>query len=185
MAQTTTRPLTKYDYWELPEAGPRYQLINGDLFMAPAPNRFHQDISRTIQFEIMKYLEAEPVGILYDAPFDVVLTDINVFQPDLAFFSEQRRHFLTDKGAEGAPDLVVEILSPKTAHLDLEQKRLVYARTGVDELWVVDPEGEEVRVYLFREDPDLPKVILRSGDLLKTSRLPGFELSVQKIFERF
>jgi Uma2 family endonuclease len=105
----------------------------------------------------------------------------------LALFSEQRRHFLTDKGAEGAPDLVVEILSPKTAHLDLEQKRLVYARTGVDELWVVDPEGEEVRVYLFREDPDLPKVILRSGDcdLLKTSRLPGFELSVQKIFERF
>jgi Uma2 family endonuclease len=185
MAQTTARPLTKYDYWELPEAGPRYQLINGDLFMAPAPNRFHQDISRTIQFEIMKYLEAEPVGILYDAPFDVVLTDINVFQPDLAFFSEQRRHFLTDKGAEGAPDLVVEILSPKTAHLDLEQKRLVYARTGVDELWVVDPEGEEVPVYLFREDPDLPKVILRSGDLLKTSRLPGFELSNQKIFERF
>jgi Uma2 family endonuclease len=109
MAQTTARPLTKYDYWELPEAGPRYQLINGDLFMAPAPNRFHQDISRTIQFEIMKYLEAEPVGILYDAPFDVVLTDINVFQPDLALFSEQRRHFLTDKGAEGAPDLVVEI----------------------------------------------------------------------------
>ena len=187
MAQTTARPLTKYDYWELPEAGPRYQLINGELFMAPAPNRFHQDISRTIQFEIMKYLEAEPVGILYDAPFDVVLTDINVFQPDLALFSEQRRHFLTDKGAEGAPDLVVEILSPKTAHLDLEQKRLVYARTGVDELWVVDPEGEEVPVYLFREDPDLPKVILRSGDcdLLKTSRLPGFELCVQKIFERF
>ena len=92
----------------------------------------------------------------------------NVFQPDLALFSERRRRFLTDKGAEGAPDLVVEI-PPKTAHLDFEQKRLVYARTGVDELWVVDPEGEEVRVYLFREDPDLPKVILRSGDLLKTS----------------
>jgi hypothetical protein len=101
---------------------------------------------------------------LYNAPFDVVLTDINVFQPDLAFFSERRRRFLTEKGAEGAPDLVVEILSPKTAHLDLDQKRLAYARTGVDELWVVDPE-EEVRVYLFREDPDLPKVILRSRDL--------------------
>ena len=153
--------------------------------MAPAPSRFHQDISRTIQFEIMKYLEVEPVGIIYNAPFDVVLTDINVFQPDLAFFSERRRRLLTEKGAEGPPDLVVEILSPKTAHLDLDQKRLVYARTGVDELWVVDPPGEEVRIYLFREDPDLPKVILRSGDLLKTPRLPGFELSIQKIFERF
>jgi Uma2 family endonuclease len=185
MAQVTARPLTKYDYWELPEAGPRYQLINGDLFMAPAPNRFHQDISRTIQFEMMKYLEAQPVGIVYDAPFDVVLTDINVFQPDLAFFSERRRRFLTEKGAEGAPDLAVEILSPKTAHLDLDQKRVVYARSGVDELWAVDPEGEEVRVYHLREDPNLPNVILRSGDVLKTSLLPVFEISVKKIFQRF
>lgn len=185
MDQVTARLLTKYDYWALPEAGPQYQLINGDLFMAPAPNRFHQDISRTIQFEMMKYLEAQPVGIVYDAPFDVILTDTNVFQPDLAFFSERRRRFLTEKGAEGAPDLVVEILSPKTAHLDLGQKRVVYARTGVDELWVVDPEGEEVRVYHLRRDPDLPQAILRSGDVLKTSLLPGFEVSVKKIFQRF
>jgi Uma2 family endonuclease len=185
MAQVTARPLTKYDYWELPEAGPRYQLINGDLFMAPAPNRFHQDISRTIQFEMMKCLEAQPIGIVYNAPFDVILTDLNVFQPDLTFFSERRRRFLTEKGAEGAPDLVVEILSPKTAHLDLDQKRVVYARTGVDELWVVDPEGEEVRVYHLREDPDLPKVILRSGDVLKTSLLPGLDISAKKIFQRF
>jgi hypothetical protein len=67
MAQVTSRPLTKYDYWVLPEAGPRYQLINGNLFMAPPSNRFHQDISRTIQFEMMKYLEVQPVGIVYDA----------------------------------------------------------------------------------------------------------------------
>ena len=104
MAQVTSRPLTKYDYWVLPDAGSRYQLINGNLFTAPAPNRFHQDILRTIQFEMMKYLEVQPVGIVYDAPFDVVLTEINVFQPDLAFFSEKRRRFLTEKGAEGAPD---------------------------------------------------------------------------------
>jgi Uma2 family endonuclease len=185
MAQVTARPLTKYDYGILPEAGPRYQLINGNLFMAPAPNRFHQDISRTIQFEMMKYLEVQPVGIVYNAPFDVVLTDINVFQPDLAFFSEMRRGSLTEKGAEGAPDLVVEILSPKTAHLDLDQKRVVYSRASVDELWIVDPEGEEVRVYHLREDPDRPKVVLRSGDVLKTSLLPGFEITVQKIFRRF
>ena len=83
MAVTKPRPLTKFDYWQLPETGPRYQLINGDLYMAPAPNRFHQDISRTIEFEILKYLEREPRGIIYDAPFDVILTDLNVFQPDL------------------------------------------------------------------------------------------------------
>jgi len=83
MAVTKPRPLTKFDYWQLPETGPRYQLINGDLYTAPAPNRLHQDISRTIEFEILKYLEREPRGIIYDAPFDVILTDLNVFQPDL------------------------------------------------------------------------------------------------------
>jgi Uma2 family endonuclease len=90
-----------------------------------------QRLRRVSEFDLVQRTacEAEPVGILYDAPFDVVVTDINVFQPDLAFFSEGRRRFLTDRGAEGAPDLVVEILSPKTAHLDLEQKRLVYAHT--------------------------------------------------------
>jgi Uma2 family endonuclease len=98
MAQTTARPLTKYDYWELPEAGPRYQLINGDLFMAPAPDRFHQDISRTIQFEIMKYLKAEPVGILYDAPFDVVLADINVWSRSEIYRAWIRRVNNVSKG---------------------------------------------------------------------------------------
>ena len=86
MAVTKPRPLTKFDYWQLPEAGPRYQLINGDLHMAPAPNRFHQDISRTIEFEILKYLEREPRGIIYDAPFDVILTDLNVPLREELFF---------------------------------------------------------------------------------------------------
>jgi Uma2 family endonuclease len=107
------------------------------------------------------------------------------FSQTWRFFSERRRRFLTEKGAEGAPDLVVEILSPKTAHLDLDQKRVVYSPAGVDELWIVDPAGEEVRVYHLREDPNLPKVILRSGDVLQTPVLPGFEISVKKIFRRF
>ena len=185
MAVTKPRPLTKFDYWQLPEAGPRYQLINGDLYMAPAPNRFHQDISRTIQFEILKYLEREPRGIIYDAPFDVVLTDLNVFQPDLAFFSSGRREVLTEKGAEGAPDLVVEILSASTARLDLDQKRVIYARTGVSELWIVDPAKLEIQVFDLRADPDVPVATLRQNNLLRSKFLPGFELPVSAAFKRF
>jgi Uma2 family endonuclease len=185
MAIVKPRPLTKFDYWQLPDAGPRYQLINGDLYMAPAPNRFHQDVSRTIQFEILKYLEREPRGIIYNAPFDVVLTDINVFQPDLAFFSQARRGILTEKGAEGAPDLVVEILSPSTARLDLDQKRVVYARTGVSELWIVDPDKLEIQVFNLRIDPDVPAATLRENDVLSSRFLPGFELAVKTAFQRF
>ena len=185
MAVTKPRPLTKFDYWQLPETGPRYQLINGDLYTAPAPNRFHQDISRTIEFEILKYLEREPRGIIYNAPFDVVLTDLNVFQPDLAFFSRERRNILKEKGAEGPPDLVVEILSASTARLDIDQKRVVYARTGVSELWIVDPDNFEIQVFDLRVNPDLPAVTLRQNDLLGSRFLPGFELPVSTVFQRF
>ena len=153
--------------------------------MAPAPNRFHQDISRTIEFEILKYLEREPRGIIYDAPFDVILTDLNVFQPDLVFFSRERRNVLTDKGAEGAPDLVVEILSASTARLDIDQKRVVYARTGVSELWMVDPDNFLIQVFDPRVDPDLPALTLRQNDLLHSQFLPGFELPVSTVFQRF
>jgi Uma2 family endonuclease len=172
------RPFTKHDYWELPDAGPRYQLIEGELFMAPAPDRFHQDCSRNIQFAILKYLETNPIGVLYDAPFDVVLSDLNVFQPDLAFISESRRHVLTRRGAEGPPDLVVEILSPSTARLDVESKRLVYARAGVQELWIVDPETFDVRIYRFSESADLPPAVLRRPASITSSLLPGFVLSL-------
>ena len=153
--------------------------------MAPAPNRFHQDISRTIQFEILKYLERQPCGIIYDAPFDVVLTDVNVFQPDLAFFSDERRKVLTDKGAEGAPDLVVEILSPNTARLDLDQKRIVYVRSGVSDLWIVDPDKLEIQVFDLHADPEAPAATLRQNDILRSRFLPGFELPVRTVFQRF
>jgi Uma2 family endonuclease len=188
MSIAVSRPLrllTKEDYWALPDDGPRYQLIEGNLHMAPSPNRFHQDISRTILVEITKYLETHPIGILYHAPFDVVLTDVNVFQPDLAFFSEKRRRFLTDKGAEGAPDLVVEILSPSTAKLDLEKKRVVYARTGVDELWIVDPTVGEFWIYHLQKNSEVPEQILRIGDVIKTSLLPEWSIPVKKVFEHY
>ena len=108
-------PLTVEDYRLLPDGGPRYQLIEGDLFMAPAPNRYHQEISGNIYLLLAKYLEKHPAGKLYAAPFDVYFDEINVHQPDLVFVSKKNLAILTDAGAEGAPDFIVEILSPKTA----------------------------------------------------------------------
>ena len=80
--------------------------------MAPAPNRFHQDVSRNLQGALDRYLEANPIGVFYNAPFDVYLTNTDVFQPDLLVVLNPNRSILTDAGAEGPPDLVVEILSP-------------------------------------------------------------------------
>src|SRR5215212_8445354 len=139
MSSAQIAPLTVEDYRLLPDGGPRYQLIEGDLYMAPAPNRFHQDISANI-FELVRaYVVRHRNGKVYYAPFDVYLDEINVHQPDILFVCNKNR-ILTDAGAEGAPDFVVEILSPKTAHLDTKSKRQVYARSGVKEFWIVDPD---------------------------------------------
>src|SRR5580692_7886787 len=91
-------PLTVAEYKNLPETGPRYQLIEGDLYLAPAPNRFHQDISRNLQGAIDRYLEKNPIGIIYNAPFDVYLTNIDVFQPDLVVVLNSNRFILADAG---------------------------------------------------------------------------------------
>src|SRR5688572_17196961 len=110
MPNTRSGMLTADDYRLLPEGGPRYQLVEGELCVAPAPNRYHQIISRNIQFLLMKYLERNPIGELYDAPLDVYLSETDVFQPDLVFVARAHFEVLTDAGIEGTPDLVVEIL---------------------------------------------------------------------------
>ena len=99
MIATQAPPLTIEDYRLMPETGPRYQLIEGDLFMAPAPNRYHQDISANLQFMLAKYLEKHPIGKPYNAPFDVCLDEINAYQPDLVFIAKHNFSILTDAGA--------------------------------------------------------------------------------------
>ena len=99
---TNFPPLTMDNYKLLPETGPRYQLIQGDLYMAPAPNRFHQEISRNLEFELQGYLKHNPVGKLFHAPFDVYLDEINVFQPDIIVVLNERLGILTEAGAGGA-----------------------------------------------------------------------------------
>ena len=175
-------PLTVAEYRNLPETGPRYQLIEGDLCMAPAPNRFHQDISRNLGIILANYLLAHPIGVLYDAPFDVYLTDTDVFQPDLLIVLNENRGILTDAGAEGAPDFVIEILSAKTRQLDLVNKKRVYARMGVKELWIIDPEQKEVAVYRFDQDPAEPVAKLGGQEQISSPLLPSLAIRLSEIF---
>lgn len=167
---------------DLPEHGPRYQLVDGELYVAPAPSRNHQFISVEIEYALRKHLEANPIGVMYHAPFDVQLTDTTVVQPDIAYFSKQRSCYLTEHGAEGAPDLVVEILSPKTAKLDLGVKREIYARTGVLELWIVEPEAQVVKVYRPQQSSQTPVETLTATGTLTTPLLPGLAIELARVF---
>ncbi len=177
-------PLTVEDYRLLPDAGPRYQLIEGDLFMAPAPNRYHQDISGNIFLILAKYLEKRPIGKLYTAPFDVYFDEINVHQPDLVFVSKKNRSVLTYAGAQGAPDFLVEILSPKTAELDKKPKRRVFARSGVKELWIIDPEKKLIRVYHLQKDAERPAATYSEKDTFASPQFPGLKIKGAKVFKR-
>lgn len=175
-------PLTIEHYKLLPENGPRYQLIEGDLYMAPAPNRYHQDISRNLEYILIDYLEEHPIGKLYHAPFDVYLDDNNVFQPDIIVVMNARRAILTEAGAEGAPEFVVEILSPKTARLDRDNKRRVYATSGVRELWIIAPEPRRIEVYLLADDAANPAVTYGENDTFDSALFPGLRFSGPRIF---
>ena len=176
--------VTAEDYRSLPESGQQYQLIEGDLYMAPAPNRFHQDISRNIEFCLLKYLDQHPVGKVYDAPFDVYLNNDNVFQPDLVFVAHENNQVFTDAGVEGVPDLVVEILSPRTARLDRDPKRRVYGTCGVKEFWLVDPEAHTVAVYYLRQNASQPAAVYTTTDQFTSSFIPGLVFVVADFFRQ-
>jgi Uma2 family endonuclease len=180
---TTAPPLTIADYRLLPETGPRYQLVEGDLHMAPAPNRYHQDISRNLELVIGQYLKKSKLGKLYDAPFDVYLEETNVFQPDIVFVSNERAHILTDAGAEGAPDLIVEILSPRTRKIDTDVKFKVYARCGVRELWIIDPGPRKIAIYDLASDAGRPVATWGEADSFERPVFPGLRFDGAEIFE--
>ena len=184
MTTAVEERITAQDYRSLPQSRERYQLIEGDLYMAPAPNRFHQDISRRIFLRIANYLEAHPIGIVYNAPFDVYLNDNNVFQPDLVFVSSENYGVLTDAGVEGAPDLIVAILSVGTAKLDRNPKRRVYAESGVKELWLVDPQVETVAVYYLQQNAHQQAVVYANTDRFTSSYFPDLVFSVADFFKR-
>jgi Uma2 family endonuclease len=184
MAQVAIRPLTISDYFETPEGGPRYQLIDGDLIVMPPPDSFHQDILRNIAFIIGLYLKTHPIGKVYFAPIGVVLTDVNAYEPDLIFISKERKSIIAKRGIEGAPDLVVEVLSPGTARYDKGIKRSIYARTGVVELWLIDPALREIQVFRLREDPQNPVAVHSGKDQFESPIFPGLKFACAEIFEQ-
>ncbi len=176
--------MTVHDYLLLPDAGPRFQLIDGEFHMAPAPNTYHQIISRNLEWMLMTYLSENPIGEIFHAPFDVYMSDIDVFQPDICFFSKDQHNYLDERGANSPPRLFVEILSPSSRRLDTGPKQEVYARCGTHELWLIDPEKRELAIYLLREDAARPLRLVSESETFTSALLPGLELSLGKILAR-
>ena len=176
-------PLTVEDYRATPE-GSRYQLVEGELVMAPAPNLYHQSISGRIYRLLADFTEKRGLGRVFIAPCDVYLTDRDVLQPDVLFVATAHLTILAEDGIHGPPDLVVEVLSPATAQLDKKTKRRVYARAGVKELWLVDPLLLQIQLYDFARDQAKPVRLVEEDETLTTPLLPGLTLAAAEIFRR-
>jgi Uma2 family endonuclease len=182
MERAEALAITVHDYMGMPEGPPYYQLIDGDLYMSPSPNWRHQGIIGNIYKKISVYLEKNDIGQVFMAPLDVVLSETNVYQPDVLFFSNNRKKILGERCIEGAPDFVVEILSGSTAHLDRGHKRKIYARTGVKELWFVDPNLKEIEVFDLKRSPDTPSATFSSTDKFTSALFPGLKFAGTEIF---
>ncbi len=172
---------TYEDYCNIPE-DERYEIIDGELIMVAAPRRVHQGTSRNIGTPLDTYVKANRLGEMYYAPTDVILSDINVVQPDILFVSKERSHILADEGIRGAPDLVVEILSPSTAQLDKVRKRELYARFRVPEYWQVDIDDLIVLVLALAGADYETAGVYGLGETLVSPLLAEFNLAVDDIF---
>jgi Uma2 family endonuclease len=177
--------LTYDDFVHFPDDGKRHELIDGEHYVTPSPNTKHQTIAGTLHGIIWSWLQENPIGRLFHAPYDVVFSDFDVVEPDLLYLSAERaKHVLTPLHAKGVPELVIEIASKGTRKRDETIKRRLYERTGVSEYWVVDPHIDVIRVYRRENDQFARPVELSSeaADVLVTPLLPGLHLPLTRIF---
>jgi Uma2 family endonuclease len=143
-----TARITWHDVQAMPEDGKRYEAIGGNLYVTAAPSRRHQWVVQKLAVEFDRLLVRPGHGEVYPAPFGVEfpVTGEGV-QPDFIFVSRDRLHIVGEDWVRGAPDLVVEILSPSTAARDRGIKLKLYRRQGVAEYWIVDPDAHVVDVW--------------------------------------
>ena len=177
-----TTKLTYQDYARTPE-GEIWELIDGDQFIPSTPGTAHQSVSIRLGSLLHAFVKGRGLGQVYIAPFDVVLSDLDVVQPDLLFISNERSDIITPANVRGAPDLVVEIRSPSTSSRDWTIKRGLYARYGVNEYWVVDPDERKIWVLLLGDDGFDEVGSYGIGDVLTSPTLEGLTIGLDDIFQ--
>jgi Uma2 family endonuclease len=149
--------------------------------VTPSPIPVHQIISVNIEYALLRHVRERGLGIVLDAPIDIRFTPENVLVPDIIFIAQDRLHIIGPKTIDAAPDLVVEILSPGTRRRDLDIKRALYARFGVQEYWIVDPDARTLSVLALASDKFEP-VPGGEGGVIVSRVLPGLTLALKDVF---
>ena len=177
----TAAKLTYQDCLDM-DGDERFELIDGELIMVGSPNEAHQRTIGKLGYRMYGFVAERDLGEFYYAPFDVLLSDTDVVQPDLLFVSREREEIITHANIRGAPDLVVEILSPSSARRDWSEKFALYSEHGVEEYWIVDPMNRVVWLMLLRGGILKIAGTYGIGDTVSSSVLDGFSVKVNDIF---
>lgn len=171
--------MTAEDYWSLPR-GQRAELIDGELWDLAAPSRAHQFVQAKLVSSLVSFIDEHHGNCqVYGAPFAVNLfsDDTTFLEPDVSVVCDHSK--LSDRGCEGAPDFVIEIVSPSSRHMDYRTKQDLYDRAGVREYWVVDPSMSRTTVFRFESDP--APMIYSFDKPVASQVLPGFEANVAEM----
>ena len=174
-----------YDvYLAMPEMKQRYSILDGELVMAAAPNPSHQTIVQELLLKLTPFVREHQLGRVFVAPLDVVIRrePLRTRQPDVMFIGQERRFIIGPQVIEGAPDLVIEVLSPTNTRQELQGKLDDYRTIGVREAWVVSPEARTVEVLQLASGAMQRLGLYGLGDLLASQVLPDLRLTVDDIF---
>jgi Uma2 family endonuclease len=172
-----------YKNWQL-RPGERYEIIIGVAYAMSAPNTEHQLIASTLNAELYNFLKGKKCKAI-PAPYDVRLfykedeSDNTVVQPDLIVVCDPEK--LAKEGCRGAPDLVIEILSPSNSAIEMNRKLNIYRKARVPEIWIIDPEGKQVEVYHLADNRYVHNTLLM-GDTLKSQEFSGLEIPLDVLF---
>lgn len=185
MTQLATKIWTYDDYLKLPDDGNRYEIIEGELYVSPAPGTAHQYTSARLFRAIDRFVEAHNLGEVYYAPYDVHLSEESrPVEPDLLFIRTEQSPSAEDRYFVGAPDLVIEILSKGTFRVDTNIKFNVYEKAGIPEYWIVDPKARTVRVFVLEEGFYQAWGEYSDDEVITSKVLAGLEIVNSTLFKR-
>jgi Uma2 family endonuclease len=174
----------KADYiWETPDDGNRYEVIDGVLYVTPPPSWLHQRGLSQLHIRVGRHVYDNDLGELVEAPVGVVLDEHSGLQPDIVYISRERLAIIAERGVEGAPDLVVEMLSPSTRARDRGVKMRRYAAAEVHYFWIGDPRSRTIEEYRLVEGTYEQLGVFGPGMIFRPQLFPGLEIPIDEIWD--
>jgi len=179
---TEHKKMTYADYLKIDDNN-RYEILEGELKMVPAPSIEHQSVSRNLEFLIWSFVKEKRLGVVFDAPIDVVLDKSLVLQPDIVFIKEESRDIIEKNAIKGIPTLVVEIVSPSSIFCDTVEKKEIYRIHGVMEYWLVFPDERVIEVFYLEKEEYIEHCRSKKRGIVQSRILTGLKIDSKEVFE--